>query len=205
MSFFGKVIDLLGIVDYADDDEMEKEEYGTSSVGASSYTPSTSSFAPSSDFSNDNDAFSFSAAPKNTLKSSGKVTTINSDQIKMIVINPDKYDEAREICDYIKDKKPVVVNLESMDIDVAQRVMDFLSGSCYSLNGNVQRVARNIFIVAPNNIDIASDFKSDYKGKGNNSNSLSWMSFNKTAGTTTQTAAPTTTTPISPASLGLKN
>jgi len=191
------MIDLLGLVD---DEDMIEDEYQQTPYGSMPNSYNENMFSQNSGFGStfqstssngmnvqnqkaqmqsmepEQQSFNYNRA---TFKGSPKVMNFNntSEQIKMIVIKPDNYDEAREICDYIKGKKPVVVNLENMDYEIAQRVMDFLSGSCYSLNGSVQRVAKNIFIVAPDNIDVTSDFKSEMKGK---SNSLSWMnSFNK--------------------------
>ena len=184
MSFFNKMAEALGLVDTIEDDEYD-DEFEQSQGGfndAPSFGSSQPTFANSFNTQPEmtKPQMSMERSPfdinmKNSYKGSTKVTTYNtSDQIKMIVINPDNYDEAREICDYIRSGKPVVVNLENMAFEVAQRVMDFLSGSCYSLNGNVQRVAKNIFIVAPNNIDVTADYKSDYnKSK---TTTLPWMS-----------------------------
>ena len=83
------------------------------------------------------------------------------------------YEDAQEICDQIKTKRPVVVNLEKVEYPIAQRIMDFLSGTCYSLEGSIQRVANNIFIIAPENVDISGDFKEELKTKGV---LLPWMS-----------------------------
>ncbi|WP_058485442.1 cell division protein SepF [Defluviitalea phaphyphila] len=100
-------------------------------------------------------------------RSNSKIVNIHTNiQMEVVITNPQKYDEAQEICDHIKSKKPVVINLENMDHDIAQRVMDFLSGACYALNGDVQRVANNIFIIAPENVDIANNFKEELKTKG---------------------------------------
>lgn len=87
-------------------------------------------------------------------------------QMEVIVIQPVEYDEAQVICDHIKSKRPVILNLEKMERAVAQRIMDFVSGSCYTLNGNVQRITNNIFILAPENIDIAGDFREELKSNG---------------------------------------
>lgn len=87
-------------------------------------------------------------------------------QMEVIVLQPETYDEAQDICDHIKQKKPVIINLDKMDRDIAQRIMDFVSGSCYTLNGNLQRVTNNIFIIAPENVDIAGDFREELKSNG---------------------------------------
>lgn len=87
-------------------------------------------------------------------------------QMQVVIIKPECYEDAQEICDQIKTKRPVVVNLEKVEYPIAQRIMDFLSGTCYSLEGSIQRVANNIFIIAPENVDISGDFKEELKTKG---------------------------------------
>ena len=175
MNMFSKIGEMLGLVETIDDEDWDNEEMG---FGDNNQTNNTSSFSSFSGGFNDSmpqpkqeRTNPFDMQIRDKYRPGTKGATYNtSDQIKMIVINPDNYDEAREICDYIKSGKPVVVNLENMAFETAQRVMDFLSGSCYSLNGNVQRVAKNIFIVAPNNIDVSADIRSQ-QAKAN----LPWM------------------------------
>lgn len=96
-----------------------------------------------------------------------KIVNIHTNiKMEVVVTDPESYEEAQEICDHIKSKKPVVINLENLDRQTAQRTMDFLSGACYALNGDIQRVANNIFIIAPENVDIANSFKEELKTKG---------------------------------------
>ncbi len=84
-----------------------------------------------------------------------KVVNIHSSaQIKVVILQPENFDQAREVSDYLKNKKPVIVNVEGLDKNLAQRIIDFLSGSVYVLDGNIQRVSHGIFLVAPNNVDI---------------------------------------------------
>ncbi len=104
---------------------------------------------------------------KSSTKSNAQVYSINTQvQMQVVIIKPECYENAQEICDQIKMKKPVVVNLEKVEFPVAQRIMDFLSGTCYSLEGSIQRVANNIFIIAPENVDISGDLKEELKTKG---------------------------------------
>lgn len=100
-------------------------------------------------------------------KNTSQVVSIHTNvQMQVVIIKPECYEDAQEICDQIKSKKPVVVNLEKVEYPIAQRIMDFLSGTCYSLEGSIQRVANNIFIIAPENVDISGDFKEELKTKG---------------------------------------
>ena len=105
------------------------------------------------------------AAPKNA--ANPQIYSVNTSvQMQVVIIKPECYEDAQEICDQIKTKRPVVVNLEKVEYPIAQRIMDFLSGTCYSLEGSIQRVANNIFIIAPENVDISGDFKEELKTKG---------------------------------------
>lgn len=117
-------------------------------------------------------------APRKTSSAGNRnnpqVYSINTNvQMQVVIIKPECYEDAQEICDQIKTKRPVVVNLEKVEYPIAQRIMDFLSGTCYSLEGSIQRVANNIFIIAPENVDISGDFKEELKTKGV---LLPWMS-----------------------------
>lgn len=186
MGLWSKITETLGLVETLDDDDEDMDGMYGEMNNSNSYSNNNSNFggfaqqeaAPQPKIERPNP---WDINPGKSYKSNTKITSYNtSDQIKMIVINPDNYDEAREICDYIKSGKPVVVNLENMQFETAQRVMDFLSGSCYSLNGNVQRVAKNIFIVAPNNIDVSADYKSQQSKTAN----LPWMTSSMSQGKT---------------------
>lgn len=100
-------------------------------------------------------------------KPQGKVVNIHSNsQFKVVVMQPERFDDTQDICDHLKNKKPIVVNLEALEKDVAQRVIDFLSGSVYALDGNIQKVSSEIFIVAPNNVDIMGEFNDELKNRG---------------------------------------
>ena len=83
-----------------------------------------------------------------------------SNQLKMLVIEPRDFDECPKLVDSLKAKKPVIINLEKIESDVARKIFDFLSGATYALNGNVQKVANNIFVFAPDNIDVMANIDS---------------------------------------------
>jgi cell division inhibitor SepF len=96
-----------------------------------------------------------------------KVVNIHSNnQLKVVITQPETFDDAREICDHLKNKKPVIVNVESLNKETAQRVVDFLSGSVYGLDGDIQKVSSGIFLIAPNNVDIMGDYKDELKNRG---------------------------------------
>jgi cell division inhibitor SepF len=87
-----------------------------------------------------------------------------SSAFKLMVIEPEGFEECPKLVDSLKSRKPVIINLEKIDSDTARKIFDFLSGATYALNGNVQKVANNIFIFAPENVDIASTNDAAPKG-----------------------------------------
>lgn len=109
----------------------------------------------------------FMQTPLRKQQQQNKVVNIHSQaQIKMVIMQPENMDDAQDICDHLKVKKPVIINLEELDKDTAQRIIDFLSGSIYALEGNIQKVSAGIFLIAPNNVDIMGDFKEELRNKG---------------------------------------
>lgn len=88
-----------------------------------------------------------------------------NNKMKMIVYQPMTYDDTQNIIDNLKNRKPVIVNLESLEIDTAQRILDFMSGAVYALNGNIHKISKGIFILVPNNVDIAGNIPDELKGK----------------------------------------
>lgn len=76
-------------------------------------------------------------------------------QIKVMVVEPFSFDDAQSVADHLKNRKPVVVNLENTEQEVAKRMVDFISGTTYALSGTIQKIGHNIFLCAPNNVDVA--------------------------------------------------
>ena len=96
----------------------------------------------------------------------GKIVKIHTTaQLNVVVMQIETFDEAREIADHIKTKRPVVINLEKLDGNVARRVVDFLSGATYALDGNIQKISSGIFLVTPYNVGIMGDFKDELRSK----------------------------------------
>lgn len=81
----------------------------------------------------------------------------NSGRMRMLVFQPSSYEEAELIIDNLKARKPVIMNLDEMDVELGQRILDFVGGAVYSLGGDIKKVARSIFVVAPSNVDIAQN------------------------------------------------
>ncbi len=95
-----------------------------------------------------------SARSKKRAAGSNVVNLPNAAQMKMIVYHPVSYEDTQNIIDNLKSRKPVIVNMEELEIDCAQRILDFMAGAIYALNGTITKIARGIFVVAPNNYDV---------------------------------------------------
>lgn len=79
--------------------------------------------------------------------------------MEVCVIKPVSMEDTREIADTLVDNCTVVLNLEGVDVELAQRIIDFTSGSCYSLGGSLQKISSYIFILTPYNVDVSGDFQ----------------------------------------------
>ncbi len=87
----------------------------------------------------------------------GKVVSLHtSKNLRVIVAEPKDFDEAQAIAENLKNKLPVVINLEGTDLETSKRLIDFISGAAFALNANYQKISNQIFIFTPNNIDINS-------------------------------------------------
>lgn len=100
-------------------------------------------------------------------KEKGTVISMHAQrQVRVVVVEPRSFEEVKGITDNLKNRRPIIVNLEQADAGLAQRVVDFLSGATYALNGSMQKVGSGIFLFVPNNMDISSDYKDLGRGKG---------------------------------------
>ncbi len=146
MGIVNKMLNLIGFDTQEDDYEEELIE--------------NSEFSNSSGFEEE-EIESFDGGKRN------KVVKIHTTaQLKLVVMQPESFEDAREIANHLKNKKPVVINLEAVERTAAQRIVDFLSGAVYALDGNIQKVANGIFLIAPYNVGIMGDFKDELRSKG---------------------------------------
>jgi len=87
-------------------------------------------------------------------------------QVKVIISQPNSFEQSEEICEHLKEKKSIIVNLEYVNKDAARRIIDFISGAVYALDGNIQKISNSIFLVAPYNYEITNEIlKDDIKNK----------------------------------------
>ena len=84
--------------------------------------------------------------------------------MEVCVIKPTTVEDAREITETLLANRTVVLNLEGLDVDIAQRIIDFTSGSCFAISGNLQKISHYIFIITPASVDISGDFQEIISG-----------------------------------------
>lgn len=156
MGVFDKFKDLVGIEEYDEEDITEDE------IRAASLKMERQKVEPRGSFQ------ARSERDKIVRMQQG-----GSSEMKLVVIEPEGFEDCPKLVDSLKERRPVIINLERLDSDTARKIFDFLSGATYALNGNVQKVANNIFVFAPANVDISADALQT-KGFDFNKNNESW-------------------------------
>jgi len=142
--FFSKILNFIGLEENIIEDDMD--EY---------------------DVNMDSDRMELDETPiRYNKQKKGKIVNIHSSAyVKVVVYQPLSYDDTQNIIDNLKNRKPVIVNLDCLDVELAQRVLDFMSGAVYALDGTIHKVSKGIFVLAPNNVDISGNIPDELKGK----------------------------------------
>ena len=98
---------------------------------------------------------------------SNKVVNIRAaTQLQVVLVKPERFEEARPIADHLNSKHTVVINLESTNKELSRRLVDFLSGVAYANNGQIKRVANSTYIITPYNVDIMGDLLDELESNG---------------------------------------
>ncbi len=158
--------------DYYDDDEQEEEEEVITPIRRESsriqqnqnaaYERSEERMPKAS--AGRNASGSIHSLPSNNRQKRGGAVQAD---LEICAIKPKSMEDTREVTDTLLKNKAVVLNLEGIDVELAQRIVDFVSGSCYAMRGNLQKISRYIFIITPGNVDISGDFQDVIGGLGN--------------------------------------
>lgn len=183
-NFFKKLLDSLNVFTEDDDLDDEYDDYllgkdekghrkldrepkGTSSISRTEKKASTTTVPISSSRSTAKDDYDYSSSSNDKLRMQRNERTVNSKVVpirttskgfEVCVMKPSSFEESQDICDVIISERACVINLEGFDVDIAQRVMDFVSGSIYALNGRLHQISSYIFIVSPETVDISGDY-----------------------------------------------
>lgn len=100
-------------------------------------------------------------------KNPNKVVSIHATtQLAVVLVKPDKYENAAEIADHLRDKRTVVLNLENTNRDIARRLLDFLSGVAYAQDGKIKKVAVSTYLITPYNVDLMGDLIDELENNG---------------------------------------
>ena len=135
-----KIMGFLGLEDEYDDEVEEVEE-------------------------NDEDTKEIQFTPKNS-KNQSKVVSIHTSSAKVNIVRPAGFEEAASVCDDVKNRKIVVVNITEMDPKTAQRFLDFLGGTSYALAGNLEEIEKGVYIISPSNVEVTNELKSELSTGG---------------------------------------
>lgn len=139
---------------YSDEDEDDYDDYEEEPAAAPEPAPAP---APKRGFT----------AAKAEPRPTGRVVSLNSNpQLQVVLVKPDRFDTVSEVADNLRDKKAIVLNLESTNKDVARRVVDFLSGCAYALDGKIKKVAISTYLVTPYNVEIVGDLVEELENSG---------------------------------------
>ncbi|MCD8249156.1 MAG: cell division protein SepF [Lachnospiraceae bacterium] len=160
MSFLDRIMDSMHLSndDYDDYDDFDDDYDDELAKKNRIFKKKDKDFDYDKDDSSVKDAKA--AKPKaNTARITPMRSKKSGNGMEVCVFKPTLFDEAREITDTLINNCTVVLNFEGLDVEVAQRIIDFTSGSCYAIGGNLRKVSNYIFIMTPRNVDLAGDFQ----------------------------------------------
>ena len=105
-------------------------------------------------------------APEPERRSNKVVNIHTTTQLQVVLVKPERFENASEIADHLREKRTVVLNLESTNKDIARRLLDFLSGVAYANEGKIKKVAISTYIITPYNVDILGDLIDELENNG---------------------------------------
>ena len=109
----------------------------------------------------------YNAAAEESERRSNKVVNIRAaTQLQVVLVKPEKFEDASAIADHLREKRTVVLNLESTNKEIARRLLDFLSGVAYANEGKIKKVAISTYIITPYNVDILGDLIDELENNG---------------------------------------
>jgi len=164
MGFTDSFKKVIGLSDLTDDDYVTEEELRGESKKvereekkARKKEPVTTDYYASTPTSRAQSYGGGGRAASEIKTSDKKFTNANGDPLKLVLIEPRSYDDAQKLVDNLKQRKPVIINLEKLETDLARKIFDFLNGAIYALGGGVKKIANNIFIFTPNNVSVDAE------------------------------------------------
>lgn len=146
-----------------DEDEYEEDEYDLEDEEEDEPAPPP----PPRDEPPRRQSRPVSDFPGGGARSDGKVVNIHTTaQLQVVLVKPERFETAAEIVDQLRGKRAVLINLETTPKDVTRRLVDFLSGAAYAIDGKVKKVAANTYIITPPNVDLVGDLMDELESSG---------------------------------------
>lgn len=159
MGFLDKFLNVMRLNPDDDEDDFYNEDYDYDDEEEEDVKPK-----PSFRKREKEDTFTDDYREK-SVKTTPKITPIRPSKkqqnlagMEVCVIKPTSVEDAREITETLLNNRTVVLNVEGLDVEIAQRIIDFTSGSCFAISGNLQKISNYIFIITPASVDISGDF-----------------------------------------------
>jgi cell division inhibitor SepF len=123
---------------------------------------------PFAGFGGDSAAQPAASASRPPRPREGKVVNLGTGgaQSQVVLVKPERFETAAEIADQLRARRPVLINLETTPKDVTRRLVDFLSGVAYALDGKVKKIAANTYIITPSNVDLVGDLMDELENSG---------------------------------------
>lgn len=162
MGFFDKIKEIVSESDEDDFDDFYEEDNSGTSIGL---TPPIRERASRREREEKEERYS--ERPRMRRHDNDKVVNIHTTtQLQVVLVKPERFEEAAAIADNLNERRTVVLNLESTNRDVARRLLDFLSGVAYAGNGQIKRVANSTYIITPYNVDVMGDLIDELENNG---------------------------------------
>ena len=164
MSFLGKFMESMRLSDGDDDDYFLDDDYEEEER-----PPRKSLFGKRDEEYYDDEDPEETSKPRflgRSNPSNNKVVPLRKN-MEVSMVKPTSMEDSKEICDYLLAGKTVVLNMEGLHTEIAQRIIDFSSGATYSMNGNLQKISNYIFIATPESVELSGDFQDLLGGGGN--------------------------------------
>ncbi len=153
---------MLGAMKYDDEDEYDEDGYYDDDYDEKPSPRKVTNRAVKSQTLDDTEEAKPKAPARRTPRTGSN--RLMSNGMEVCVIKPTSVEDAREITDTLLENHTVLLNMEGLDVDMAQRIIDFTSGSTYAIDGNLQKISHYIFILTPKNVDVSGDFQEILSG-----------------------------------------
>lgn len=145
MGFMKKVCGKLGLTDSSENDDLLEEEL----LDEEEEQPKLASEVQSTHTA------PRSAMPSNVVDIHSVANGTLRSKMKVVVIEPQSFDDVQQVANCLKEKRPVVINFEHTDAEVAHRIIDFISGTTYAIAGDIKKLGHNVFLCAPSNVSVS--------------------------------------------------